>query len=634
MSNSADIFRQVRDAVDIVDIIAEHIALKRAGKEFKCLCPFHDDHRPSMAVVPQKQIFHCFVCGTGGDVFKFVMNYHKMTAGEALRFLAQKAGIVIPELPSRSGRNDRQERSVREQLIETNERACGFFEKFLRSDPGKPGLEYLRARGLTDDTLAHWRLGYSPDNWTGLVTAAGRVGITSEGLVQAGLAKKRGDGSPYDAFRGRVMFPICDATGRVVAFGGRILVEKRDENGNVVEAKYLNSPETPVFNKSESLYGLHHAKASIIKASQVIVVEGYMDVIACHQAGVTNVVATLGTALTPEHARILRRFCETVVLVFDSDDAGHRAADRAMQTFVREPMDVQIASVPDGKDPCDFCMSHGGDAFRQVVADATEMIAFQWRRLQQRFRNTDSLALRQNATREFMTFVAQSMTGPAGQSMDPIRRGLLIGRLSELTGMTADEVGKLLAKAPASRNGPSAEPPAPSAMPAGTLVGPAAVEGWVLGTLLTEPPLYATIREEMHLDLFVHFRPLAEALIEYLENAPDLAACSLSDFVAALTDNAAAGTAIRLQRDAEAGGNLQRKLDDAWARLRTASETPPDRGPEQDELAALQRLVEARRAAPQPNIVLPPKPPDGGYQRNRDEYLHGPNWWKKRKPPH
>jgi DNA primase len=296
MAGSHEIFEQVRAAVDIVEVIGESIALKRAGREFKGLCPFHDDRRPSMSVVPHKQIFHCFVCGTGGDVFKFVREYHKLSAGEALRVLAQRAGIKLPELPRSGGRGGGhmgEGPGIREQIASTNEWAGEFFEKQLRTPQGKAGLEYLHRRGLTEETIAKFRLGFAPDSWTGLVNAAMRLSIKPEHLFDAGLIKKRQDGSPYDVFRNRVIFPIIDATGgasgngRVIAFGGRVLEEKRDEAGNVVEAKYLNSPETRLFNKSESMYGLNLARQQIIRTRTAVVVEGYMDVIASHQVGVT-----------------------------------------------------------------------------------------------------------------------------------------------------------------------------------------------------------------------------------------------------------------------------------------------------------------------------------------------------------
>ncbi|MCL2648754.1 MAG: DNA primase, partial [Phycisphaerales bacterium] len=443
MAGNSEIFARVRDAVDIVEVIGEHVALKRAGREYKGLCPFHEDHRPSMAVVPHKQIFHCFVCGTGGDVFKFVKEYHKMSAGEALRMLAQRGGVKLPELP-RSGRgggaNNEEGPSVREQIASTNEWACDFFEKHLRTPGGKAGLEYFHSRGLTNETIEKFRLGMAPDGWTGLVNAAMRLQIPMEKLDQAGLVKHRQDGSAYDVFRGRAMFPIIDATGgggggaksgRVIAFGGRVLEEKRDEQGLVIEAKYLNTPETKLFNKSESMYGLNLARQQIVRTRTAIVVEGYMDVIACHQAGVTNVIATLGTALTPDHARILKNYAQTIVLVFDSDDAGFRAADRAMEVFVRTQLDIKLTNVPDGKDPCDFCMKSGGDAFQKLVDNATDALTYQWNRLQKQFHATESLSARQEAITQFMRFVAVGLESGGGGGKNEARapRGRLFSHV-------------------------------------------------------------------------------------------------------------------------------------------------------------------------------------------------------------
>lgn len=580
--SAAELFNQVRGAVDIVEVIGEHVALSRAGREFKGLCPFHDDHRPSMAVVPHKQIFHCFVCGTGGDVFKFVKEFHKMGNGEALRMLAQRAGIKLPELP-RSGRyggggdgeKGKDGLSPRERIANTNEWACGFFEKHLRTPQGKMGLDYFRSRGLTEETIAKFRLGYSPEGWTGLVNAAMRLGVSSEALSEAGLIKQRQDSSPYDAFRGRVMFPIIDATGgggsggggRVIAFGGRILVEKRDEAGNVVEAKYLNSPDTRLFNKSESLYGLNLARQQIIRTRTAVVVEGYMDVIACHQApphGVTNVIATLGTALTPEHVRKLKNYAQTVVLVFDSDDAGRRAADRALELFVRGTLDIKLASVPDGKDPCDFCMKNGAEAFQRLVDGATDALTYKWQSLLKQFHGTDSVSARQEAVTQYLRFIAPLLE--SGSTMDPIRRGLLLAKTAGLVGMKPGDLEPLLRKllqqsatayrppSVADTSGATASgeergdpfPPITAGEARGAsgggrpnvrqLKGIAAAEGWLLGTLLVQPVLYDKVREHLSLYLFETFRPLATVLLEYLENAGDLGECSLADLTAALEE--------------------------------------------------------------------------------------------------
>jgi len=561
MAGSSDIFNKVRDATDIVDVISEHVALKRAGKEFVGLCPFHEDRRPSMHVVPQKQIFWCFVCQTGGDVFKFVTLYHKMTNGEALRFLAQKKGITLPELPGRGpgGGGRSQDSAQREQVAGINEWACGMFEKLLHLEAGREGLAYLRSRGLTEATLQQFRLGMAPDKWTALVDAA-RGRYSGEQLEAAGLVKSRADGSPYDLFRNRVIFPIVDATDRVIAFGGRVLQERRDPEGNLVEGKYLNSPETRLFAKSEALYGLNHAKKAIIKSNQAVIVEGYMDVIACHQAGISNVVATLGTAMTPQHANILRRFCQNIVLVFDSDDAGYRAADRAMELFVRLPLDIKIASVPDGKDPCDFCMSHGGEAFRQVVAEATDAMTYQWRRMQKVYQGNDSLSAQHLAVTNFVNFAAAAMEG---QEMDAIRRGLLIGKISDLLGLSDDEVKDLLHKQrrPASAAPAASEGTPPVAVPAApSLLGAESVAARVLGALLSAPNAYTGVHEAMTLELFAPdgLGPLAGKVMEYLENATTLGDCSLADFLSVLGESPLVMQAITVQQQVEGlGAELQ-----------------------------------------------------------------------------
>ncbi len=595
MAGSSDIWRQVRDSVDIIDIVSEHIALKKSGKEFVGLCPFHDDRRPSMHVVPQKQIFHCFVCQTGGDVFKFVELYHKMTKGEALRYLAQKGGVTLPELPRGGGGPQASgESSLREAVFHLNERACGYFEKNLRTEAGASGLDYLHSRGLTDETIAKFRLGMSPDSWTGLANAAGKVGATVDLLVKAGLAKSRQDGSPYDVFRNRVMFPIQDSTGRVIAFGGRVMVERRDAEGNVLDPKYLNSPDTPVFDKSQTLYGLYHAKSQIIKTGVAIIVEGYMDVIACHQAGVNNVVATLGTALTPEHAKQLRRFAQKIVLIFDSDDAGHKAADRALETFVHEPIDVSVASVSDGKDPCDFCMAHGGEAFAQVIAGAVDLISFQWDRVKRQFAQSDSLAVRQKSAADFIRYMAAAM---GGRDVDTVRRGVIVTRLASLVGLSVHEVSDLLRQKGDNSGGvlkaaqadtragyrsegayrdrfvpskyPSKYPPRQGIRVSGPKpTGAATAEMWVLGALLTDCRLYDHVRDELTLEHFSHYPTLAEKLMEYLDGSADIAECDLRDFIATVDMPELTTLACKLQADAEAAGDQGNTLMQGWQYLK------------------------------------------------------------------
>ncbi len=579
MSDSNAIFQTVRDAVRIEDIIGEHIALKRSGKELVGLCPFHDDRRPSMYVSPQKQIFSCFVCASAGDVFRFVQNYHKMTPGEALRYLAGKAGITLPELPSRKGADTA---TPRQRVYAVNQWAMEHFQQCLLSPGGAAAMSYLRTRGLRPETIADFRLGLAPHGWTHLTDAATRKGHTREELIQAGLGKARADGSVFDVFRNRIMFPICDATGRVVAFGGRVIPVPAAQTagataGGAIEEgpKYLNSAETPIFLKRQALYGLDVARQEMIRTKTAVVVEGYMDVIACHQAGVTNVVATLGTSLTAEHARLLGRFIETVVLTFDNDEAGRRAADRALEVFIREPVEVKIAGVPDGKDPCDYCMSHGGDAFKQVVGQAREALEFQWEILSRAFRATDSLVQKEQAATAMLRMVAMAMQGT---TMDVLRRGLFINRVAGLIGISADDVVRSLKKiaaavppAPTAGAAVPEEPSTPSA-PGRAAVRDARMRAqqWVIGVLLTDFALYASFRDAITLDLFSpgSVRKLAEQLMEYVEGAVDLGRCSLGEFVGTLGDGPLPTMAIEYQREAALGGNLKEKLMGALDRLK------------------------------------------------------------------
>lgn len=567
-----DAFTQVRDACDIVDIISEHIALKRAGKEFKGLCPFHEDRRPSMAVVPQKQIFHCFVCNTGGDVIKFISLYHKMGVGEALRFLAQKKGIRLPDRPGFDAARQKEQTSVKEQIADANAKACGFFERTLRTELGCEGLAYLRNRGLTEETISKFRLGMAPDNWTGLVTTAGKLGIDARMLVTAALVKQRNDGSVYDLFRNRVMFPIIDTTNRVIAFGGRVMVEKRDEAGDIVEAKYVNSPETELFKKHGTLYGMNLARGEISKTSTAVVVEGYMDVIACHQVGITNVVATLGTALTPDHAKVLKRFCDTVILIFDSDEAGRRATDRAMELFVNTQLDIRLASVPAGKDPCDYCMSAGGEAMRKVIAGAVDAMDFQWRRVAAQLHDTKGVQARQALINKFVDFVGAAM---AGATIDTVKRVMLTDKVASLVGLDRKQVALMLRrKQDAAREATQKSPPTASAeidsalstqdsalplppprrmLDIRKLTGLPRTESTILGCLLIEPVLYERVRDAISADLFDEqtFRPLAVALFEYLENSGDLAQCSVSEFVGLAEDGWVSGQAAAIAGNME-----------------------------------------------------------------------------------
>jgi len=451
--------RRVLEATDLVRLIGEHVTLRRKGREWACLCPFHDDHNPSMYVVPHKQIYHCFVCGAGGDAISFVMNYHKASFREALQILADRAGITLSPPPRRGGwtaegggggesaaeGGSSQRGTTREGLLAANRAGQDFFRAILNHpDHGRAAREVLAKRGVSAEMIEMFGLGASPDRWDGLALTAAKKGIATGDLLAAGLLKARESGGAYDAMRNRITFPIHDALGRVIAFGGRRI---NDED----EPKYLNSPETMLFNKSATLYGLPMAAAAVREAGRVIVTEGYMDCIACHQAGVRNVVATLGTALTPLGARVLRRMCDTIVLLFDGDEAGQRAADRAIEVLFAEPVDVRIAtmaSVPLGegeappKDPDELLKRPEGRArFEAMIGRAEDALEYRFRRLGARTAGL-GLAPRSRAIDEELGRLSELGLG----RISPVRRHLIVRRVSQLAGVPETVIAQVLAR--------------------------------------------------------------------------------------------------------------------------------------------------------------------------------------------
>ncbi len=367
-----DIINRVRDSIDIVDLISRHLSLKKAGANYKALCPFHKEKTPSFIVSPARQTFHCFGCGKGGNVFHFLMAIDRISFPEAVRLLARDAGIEIPEAPE--ARPDEASRAENSRLYEANRRAADFFARMLRTSAGAAAREYVRRRGIADEMVERCCLGYAPDSWDALLVAAAAADVPAALLVRAGLAIAREDGSGYyDRFRNRLMFPIFDTQDRVIGFGARAMGDN--------EVKYLNTPETPLFSKGRNLYGLNWARRAIVETKRVAVVEGYTDVIMAHQHGCEAVVATLGTALTREHVRLLRRFAERIDVVFDSDPAGQQAAERSMEVFLAEGagefvaagFDVRIAAIEGGKDPCDLIAEHGPEPFQKAIDSAVDV---------------------------------------------------------------------------------------------------------------------------------------------------------------------------------------------------------------------------------------------------------------------
>lgn len=317
---------EVKSRIDIVDVVSQYVTLQRAGRSFKALCPFHSERTPSFIVSPDRQTWHCFgACATGGDAFSFIMKREGVEFGEALRLLAQRAGVSLDD------RRDPQEEERHQRLLQANEAAAAYFHNaLLHSRPGEAARSYLASRGLDADTIEAFQLGYSPDSWDALKSHLAERGFSGEELLAAGLLVE-GERGGYDRFRGRLMFPIRDERGRVVGFGGRQLASAKGEATDTSGAKYLNSPQTPIFDKGRLLYALDRAKETIRREGRVVVVEGYMDAIAAHQHGVSNVVASMGTALTERQIRVLERFKSQVLLAMDADAAGIEATLRALQ---------------------------------------------------------------------------------------------------------------------------------------------------------------------------------------------------------------------------------------------------------------------------------------------------------------
>jgi DNA primase len=363
---SEEVINQIKDRIDIVDIVGQHVSLTRAGQNLKGLCPFHQEKSPSFTVSPSRQIFHCFGCGAGGNVFTFLMRITGAGFPETVRDLGRKVGIEVQEPTPESGFQTQQANRTEH----VNQAAAQWFQQNLRDDrAGGEAQAYLAGRGIEQTTIDRFGIGSAPVEWDGLLKAMVKQGFTSQDLAAAGLVIARDSGTGYyDRFRGRVMFTITDLRKRVVGFGGRVLGEGTP--------KYLNSPDTSLFRKGQTLFALDVAREAIARTKTVIVVEGYFDAIALHQAGLNHTVATLGTALTAEHVQILRRFASKVVLLFDPDAAGVRAALRGLDLFVNSGLGVKVVTLPLGDDPDTYVRKQGPDAFALLEQQAPSLLDF------------------------------------------------------------------------------------------------------------------------------------------------------------------------------------------------------------------------------------------------------------------
>ena len=352
---------------DIVRVVQDYVTLKNAGANWVGRCPFHKETKPSFSVNPAKEIFYCFGCQKGGSVFTFVMEIERVTFPDAIKMVAEKAGVPLPKMID-DGRFDARKRDS-DQVIELNQWALQWWQDQLQSKAAASVRHYLQQRGVTEETAQTFQLGFAPDSWEALSTHLRQKGATQEQLEKSGLVVKKDEGGSYDRFRGRLIFPVFDAQGKPIAFGGRTL----DPDG---EPKYLNSPETPAYTKGRHLYGLHLTRDEIRRAGFAILVEGYLDLIVPYQAGVRNVVASLGTALTPEQVKLIGRFARKVVVNYDGDRAGVQAAKRSIETFLAEDIEVKVLVLPDNADPDDFIRKNGVTEYQQRRGAAQPHIQF------------------------------------------------------------------------------------------------------------------------------------------------------------------------------------------------------------------------------------------------------------------
>lgn len=399
---------------DIVDVVSDYVKLTPKGGSYWGLCPFHGEKTPSFHVRADQQNYHCFGCGKGGGVISFVMEVENLPYLDALRLLAKRAGVEFPEQNM-----DQRSRRKRARLLELNKEAARFFHSQLHGPAGRQGLEYLQRRGLSRGIMTRFGLGFAPDNWDSLIRAMAQKGYEKGDLLEAGLAVSSQKGRIYDRFRGRVMFPIIDLRGDVIGFGGRVMGDGAP--------KYLNSPDSPVFNKSRNLFALNLAKNT--KLGRIVLTEGYMDTISLYQAGFDCAVASLGTSLTADHAKLLSRFTKEVVICYDADSAGIQAANRAIPLLEKTGLKVRVVRVHGAKDPDEFLKKFGPDAFAKLLDQSENYVNYNLRQLQEKYDLSDPI---QRA--EFARAGAEVIS----QLESPVEREVHAGQLAQTTGVGKD----------------------------------------------------------------------------------------------------------------------------------------------------------------------------------------------------
>lgn len=537
LGSSADSAKElVKRAVDIVDLIGDYVHLRREGRGYKGLCPWHDDSRPSLQVNPERQSFKCFVCNIGGDIFSFVMKQENVEFREALEMLADRAGIVL----GAAGKG--RDKQLLYQAMAWAEQQ--YHECLLGAEEAQPARAYLAERGITRESIERFHLGFSPDSWDWLLGRAKGTRFTPPMLETVGLTKKRANGPGYyEPFRGRVLFPIRDVQSRPVALGGRILPGASKAQGDKFAGpKYYNSPETPIFHKSRTLYGIDVAKDAIAKGKTAMVMEGYTDCLVAQQCGVSHAVAVLGTALGLDHIKLLKRFADEVLLVLDGDEAGRRRSDQILDLFVASEVDLKILTLPDDLDPADYLLSQGADAFREVLKDAVDALDYRFHLATAELNAGSSVhALHRAAEQILATLAKAPRLGDATSSVARQREAMILAKLAGRVGISEQVLRERLADMRRQQRKPGVKAPPAPAKPqpadpewqpsASTAPNPAAApepldltkfdfaRREILELVIAEPQFLSRVREE-----------LAPAEIRSpRERAVYLACCRLAD---------------------------------------------------------------------------------------------------------
>lgn len=605
-SGSGDFKSAVLSAVDIVEVIGKTVALKRQGRKYLGLCPFHNEKSPSFNVDPERQYFHCFGCKAGGNVIDFVMKRDSLPFVDAMKQLGEAAGLEMPRYGV-----SKEKAGERQQLLDAHAAAVMFFENQLaHADLGRPAREYLDQRGINAESVKRFRIGVAPASWDALLKSQAMRKYPPGLLATAGLAKPRTNGEGYyDTFRNRLMFPIRNETGQTIALGGRVMPGSEDP------AKYLNSPETPLFSKSRSVFGLDLARQKIVETGTVAVVEGYTDVVMAHQFGATNVVSILGTAMTEQHVNLLRRFASKIVLLFDADAAGDMAVNRAVSLFLTQPIEIAIASMPEDLDPDEYLLKHGAAGFEKVLSNALDALSFKWKLLSDRFNATDDLTARQKAVEQYMEELAVARgTGP----VDAVRWGMALQRVSRMTDIPTDVLNQRFGRTKppgrpspvqprASESSPAAGEASSYKAPAGPKNGRDRAERWILGILLAEPGRWHKVQRDVGVADFSE--PGRKALAEkYWQHQRDEGEPVFSEFIGDLSDKGLVELAVELVDEAESLQDKEMFLAEAVAHLKESQvrqegqklmsalrRTTDERLPEQAEVDLLRQLQEKAR---------------------------------------